>query len=258
MRAFTGTRRAPTWLAGAAITAALALGPAAVASLAAAAPAHATGYVLADGAGAGDSVAGVGGGGAVGVSDTGFGDGGLGGFGDGGAGGGFGDGGIGGGFGDGGIGGGIGDGGTAGDSGFGGGAPDVGLPTDGLPDLGGNDSGTVTLPGTGETPHVPAPSDAGHPGTGQPAPTDPGQHHDSGLGWHADRWPFPDPGYPFSPFFPQSPTPEPRENADPPCAPWQQGAHCDDGTPSPAPHTPGHHGGLPFGLPLPSGSAGQL
>ncbi|TLF53607.1 hypothetical protein FEK31_26185 [Nocardia cyriacigeorgica] len=88
---------------------------------------------------------------------------------------------------------------------------------------------------------------------------DPIHPHDPNDGWHNDRWPFPDPGYPFSPFFPNTPSPQPHDDADPPCAPWQQGAHCDtdlfDGGPArSAPHLPG----LPFGLSLPSGSAGHL
>ncbi|WP_280233688.1 hypothetical protein [Nocardia cyriacigeorgica] len=256
MRVFTGTHRTPKWLAGVAFTAALALGPAAVASLAAASPAPTP--VATHGVSVAHEAGGV-----VLVSDTGFGggfgDGGAGGFGDGGVGGGFGDGGIGGGFGD----GGAGDGNSAGDGGFGGGAPDVGLPTDGLPGLGDGDSGIGTLPGAGDTPHIPAPSNT-HPDPGQPAPADPVQPQDPNLGWQPDRWPFPDPGYPFSPFFPQSPTPETHDDFDPPCAPGQQGAHCDSGlldgrpgpSPVPSPHVPAPHSGLPFGLSLPSGSAG--
>lgn len=270
MRALTRTGRTPAWLAGAAIAAALTLGPAAVASLAAAPAAaaeHVEGSGL-EGATAGPSV------GVEFVSDTGIGDGGVGGFGDGGAGGdaGFG-GGADSGTTDSGVGG-LGDSGTSGgdsglgsglgDGGFGGGATVPGLPTDALPDLGG-DSGIGTIPGTGETPQLPAPPSDSDPG--QPVPADPVHPHDPNGGWHGDRWPFPDPGYPFSPFFPQTPSPEPLEDFDPPCAPGQRGAHCDtdlfDGhtgqsaplTPAPS---PGTHHGLPFGLSLPSGSAGQL
>lgn len=288
MRALTRTGRTPAWLAGAAIAAALTLGPAAVASLAAApaaAAVHVAGSGL-EGATAGPSV------GVEFVSDTGIGDGGVGGFGDGGAGvdagfgggadsgttdngvGGLGDSGtsggdsgIGSGLSDGGVGGGLGDGGLGsglGDGGFGGGATAPDLPTDALPDLGG-DSGIGTIPGTGETPQLPSPPADSDPG--QPAPADPVHPHDPNGGWHGDRWPFPDPGYPFSPFFPQTPSPEPNDDFDPPCAPGQRGAHCDtdlfDGhtgqsaplTPAPS---PGTHHGLPFGLSLPSGSAGQL
>ncbi|WP_280438952.1 hypothetical protein [Nocardia cyriacigeorgica] len=300
MRALTRTGRTPAWLAGAAIAAALTLGPAAVASLAAA-PAAAAEHVAGsglEGATAGPSV------GVEFVSDTGIGDGGVGGFGDGGAGvdagfgggadsgttdsgvgglgdsgtsggdsgtgSGLGDGGIGSSLGDGGVGGGLGDGGLGsglgdgglGDGGFGGGATAPDLPTDALPDLGG-DSGIGTIPGTGETPQLPSPPADSDPG--QPAPADPVHPHDPNGGWHGDRWPFPDPGYPFSPFFPQAPSPEPHDDFDPPCAPGQRGAHCDTdlfdghtGQSAPLTPSPGTHHGLPFGLSLPSGSAGQL